>query len=169
MCGANGILEHNLERPPGLIECQAVLDVGAGVRPMQWYKPARHVCLEPYPPYCQVLGDAGYTVIESPAPDGLEVLRLLKREFEAVYLLDVIEHLGKANGRRTLELAQQLATVQVVVYTPDGFKEQTADVWGYGGDYWQTHRSGWTKDDFSGWDLTFAPHRGAFFAVWNVP
>jgi len=168
MSGANSILEHTLERPPGLIECKSVLDVGAGVRPMTWYKPERHVCMEPYHPYCRVLEDAGLTVMESTAPDGLEVLQLLKREFEAVYLLDVIEHLGKVSGRRTLELAKGLATVQVVVYTPDGFKEQTSDAWGYGGDYWQTHRSGWTREDFPGWAVTAVPERGALFAVWNA-
>ena len=165
---SNQILPHTLAPPPGLRHCRTVLDIGAGVRPMQWYTAERHVCLEPFPPYCQVLAAAGYTVIESPAPDGLEVMRLLGREYEAVYLLDVIEHIGKDSGRRTLELAQQLAMVQVVVYTPDGFKEQAQDVWGYGGDYWQTHRSGWAEADFPGWRV-FRPSPGALFAVWDRP
>lgn len=168
MPGVSAILPHTLEPPPGLKPGRSVLDIGAGVRPMQWYAPDYHVCLEPFPPYCQVLGDAGFTVIESPAPDGLEVLKLLGRTYDAVYLLDVVEHLGKGTGRRTLELAQKLATVQVVVYTPDGFKEQTKDVWGYGGDYWQTHRSGWTEEDFPGWRI-HRPAPGSLFAIWDVP
>lgn len=173
MPGAKTIVAHTLERPPGLRPGRTVLDVGTGVRPMGWYKPERHVCLEPFAPYCEVLRAAGYEVIEAPAPDGLDVLRTLKREFDAVYLLDVIEHMGKANALRTLELACQLATVQVVVFTPRGYMLQTEDHWGYGGDYWQTHRSGWEPEDFpAGWTVSFLPQhhaQGSLLALWNAP
>lgn len=170
MSGSNAILEHTLERPAGLIECQTVLDVGAGVRPMQWYTPARHVCLEPYAPYVAVLQTAGYAVLHAEALPGLQSVLDDGLRFEAVYLLDVIEHMEKDEGRQVLALAQQVATVQVIVFTPDGFKEQTTDNWGYEGHAWQTHRSGWTQDDFPGWALTiFPPHRSALFAVWTVP
>ena len=170
MCGNSGLLEHTLERPPGLIECQTVLDVGAGIRPMQWYKPDRHECIEPYKPYVEVLKAAGYIVHHASALTGLRHLVDANEPFEAVYLLDVIEHMEKDEGRRVLALAQEVATIQVVVFTPDGFKPQTTDNWGYEGHYWQTHRSGWTPDDFPGWALTvFPPHRSALLALWNAP
>ena len=165
----SGILEHTLERPSGLIECRSVLDVGAGVRPMRWYIPERHVCLEPYEPYATVLRGAGFEVLPETALEGLQRLVDTLGKFEAVYLLDVIEHMEKEEGQRVVNLAQQLAATQVVVYTPDGFKAQTTDNWGYEGHEWQTHRSGWTPDDFPGWTVTvFPPHRSAFFAVWNT-
>lgn len=177
MAESAGILEHTLERPPGLVECRTVLDIGAGVRPMQWYKPERHVCLEPYEPYMAVLRLAGYEVLQDERGAALTALEGLRRlvatrefQFEALYLLDVIEHMEKDEGREVLHLARELATVQVVVFTPDGFKEQTTDNWGYEGHTWQTHRSGWSKDDFPSWEVTiFPPHRSALFAVWNAP
>jgi hypothetical protein len=175
MLGVSEILPHTLEPPAGLKHCRSVLDVGAGVRPMQWYKPERHVCLEPYAPYVAVLRAAGYDVLVDEhgrpvsALEGLGLLAIAPEpRFEAVYLLDVIEHMEKWEGRKVLELAQRVATVQVVVYTPHGFKEQTTDAWGYGGDYWQTHRSGWTPDDFPGWAVTLLPGPGALFAVWDA-
>ena len=162
----NSLLAHTLERPPGLIECITVLDVGAGIRPMAWYKPVRHVCVEPYAPYVEVLRWSGFEVLALTARECMALLGMTGEQFGAVYLLDVIEHMEKDEGQRVLALAQQVATAQVVVYTPDGFKEQTSDVWGYGGHEWQTHRSGWTREDFPGWTVT--PHQDALFAVWNA-
>jgi len=167
MSGATSILQHTLERPPGLIECQSVLDIGAGVRPMAWYKTACHVCVEPYGPYVDVLRAAGYTVMQLSALESLSLMIASRESIEAIYLLDVIEHMEKDDGAEVLRLATQLASVQVVVFTPNGFKEQTIDAWGYGGDEWQTHRSGWTIEDFPGWDVTIVPERGALFAVWT--
>lgn len=175
MPGANSILEHTLERPPGLIECRTVLDVGAGVRPMQWYKPRRHVCIEPYQPYVDVLSavfDEGlrvYDVLVGTALEGLRYFAARRETFEAIYLLDVIEHMEKADGCLALRLAKQIATKQIVVFTPNGFKEQTRDAWGYEGHEWQTHRSGWTADDFPDWWAITHPTPESLFAVWNAP
>jgi SAM-dependent methyltransferase len=38
----------------------------------------------------------------------------------------------------------------VGIYTPNGFVDQSEDVWGCGADEAQTHRSGWKPDDFCG-------------------
>jgi hypothetical protein len=175
MSGGNGILTHTLERPPGLIECQTVLDIGAGVRPMQWYRPARHFCIEPYERYVSVLeavscdGLRVYEVLVGTALEGLQYFAARRETFEAIYLLDVIEHMEKAEGQRVLQLAQQVATVQIVVFTPNGFKEQTRDAWGYEGHEWQTHRSGWTAEDFRGWWAITYPTPDSLFAVWCAP
>lgn len=157
------IAEHTLERPKGLIECQSVLDIGAGIRPMQWYKPNHHMCIEPYTPYAKVLERSGYHVINATAKDALTQLIADGQHFEAVYLLDVIEHMDRAEGFTVLELANQVATRQIVVFTPDGFEPQTKDVWGYGGHYWQTHKSGWSAEDFLMFDVSKVDN--ALFAV----
>ena len=52
-----------------------------------------------------------------------------------------------------LKLALAKARQQVVVFTPHGFHKQEyvkgeKDAWGMNGTYWQTHRSGWTPEDF---------------------
>ena len=87
----------------------------------------------------------------------------------AVFLLDVIEHMEKEDGRRILALAQEVAQEQIVLFTPMGFMEQTYDKWGLGGDYWQLHRSGWTPEEFPGWYIKRRPPgcQKGFIAIWN--
>lgn len=157
---------HTLPRPAGLVECASVIDVGAGIRPMQWYRPGRHVCVEPHEPYAAVLRSAGYEVVVGRAADVLGGM-----DADAVYLLDVIEHMERAEALRAIELACAVARKQVVIYTPLGFLEQTHDAWGMGGEHWQTHRSGWTPADFRGWStetFSLAGVPRGFYALWET-
>lgn len=154
----NGLARHTAKRPGKLISVDSVLDVGAGVRPMQWYKPARHVCLEPYGPYADRLEAAGYEVRRRTAQEGLE-------DADGIYLLDVIEHMEKDAALAVIEEAKARARVQVVIYTPLGFMEQNEDNWGLGGHEWQTHRSGWLYPDLPGFD--FERFGRGFFATWH--
>jgi hypothetical protein len=156
---------HDLPRPPGLIECEVVLDVGAGIRPMNWFEPAEHICIEPFAPYAERLEAAGYTVLRATA---LQAMRAIEGRVEAVYLLDVIEHMDKEDGRLVIKLAKAVGARQIVVHTPHGFQPQTGDAWGLGGDFWQEHRSGWTPDDFPGWAIHLHPVDNSFTAVWTA-
>jgi len=156
------ILEHTLERPDGLIDCATVLDVGAGVRPFQWYRPERHICVEPYGQYCDILRWHGYEVLQMTADEALANQRA-----EGVLMLDVIEHMEKDLARRVLALARDAASRQVVVYTPLGFMVQESDAWGYDGHEWQRHRSGWTPEDLPGWTIQVQESRRGFFALWT--
>ncbi len=159
--------------PEGLEQTAVVLDVGAGLRPICWYKPERHICVEPHKPYCDVLEAAGYEVWNEMAQWTLTRGDL--PAIDTVYLLDVIEHLAKSTGESVLRWAQKVARCQVAVYTPYGFVEQTTDIWGLGGDYWQTHRSGWLPKEFPasrGWRIEYLrprlkPHPQGFYATWN--
>ncbi|KKL18975.1 hypothetical protein LCGC14_2470120 [marine sediment metagenome] len=132
------VQEHTLPAPEGLQRCARVLDVGAGIRPMQWYEPDLHLCLDPYQPYCDVLDKAGYMTTCMTALEGLQQLWRYGGHpaIGAIYLLDVLEHMPKELGKQVLTIAKKLAQVQVVIYTPYGFKEQTKDVWEMGGDQW---------------------------------
>ena len=128
---------------------------------MQWYTPERHTCVELYDKYCDKLRDAGYSYVQATAAQALGEMTA-----EAVYLLDVIEHMYKEEAATAIELALKAATRQVVIFTPKGFMEQEEDGWQLGGDYWQKHRSGWLPGEFVGWKTqTYA--RG-FFAVWTA-
>jgi hypothetical protein len=158
------LLRHDLPRPRGLIECDVVLDVGAGIRPMAWYAPAEHICVEPFAPYAERLEAAGYMVLRATA---LQALRSIEGPVDAVYMLDVIEHMDKPEGLHVIELAKTHAR-QIVVHTPHGFQPQTGDVWGLGGEFWQEHRSGWTPDDFPGWAIHLHPVDNSFTAVWTA-
>jgi hypothetical protein len=154
-----------LPRPDGLLEVASVLDIGAGLRPMGWYTPKRHVCVEPHQPYADKLRAAGY---ETWRMLGHHALRLSGDEFEAIYLLDVIEHMSRMDGEICLKLAKKRRPKQIVVATPVGFAPQDKDAWDMGGEFWQTHRSGWLPSDFPGWTISFYPNgtnQGGFTAV----
>jgi hypothetical protein len=154
-----------LPRPEGLIEVDTVLDIGAGLRPMGWYKPKYHACAEPYQPYAQRLSDAGYPVFLLPAMAMLT--RSQPGDFDAIYLLDVIEHMERLEGEAVIRAALELKPKQIIVATPNGFYPQEGDAWGLGGEYWQRHRSGWTPADFPGWTISFYDNgaNGGFVAV----
>ena len=155
-----------LPRPAGLVEVDTVLDIGVGLRPVGWYKPKRHICVEPHGPYADKLEAAGYTVERMTADYAM--LMLAGEQIDAVYLLDVIEHMERHEGERVLGLARLLEPKQIVVSTPVGFFAQHGDAWNLGGEKWQEHRSGWEPSDFPGWTISYykngAP-KGGFTAV----
>lgn len=144
----NGLTRYVGPRVLDLIACESVIDVGAGLRPVEWNTDARRLCVEPYWLYADRLRAAGFNVIQAIAVDVLPWLRA-----DAIYMLDVIEHMERAEGELALELALKAARRQVVIYTPFGFLPQERDGWELGGDHWQKHRSGWTPDDFPGWSI----------------
>ena len=80
-------------------------------------------------------------------------------------MLDVLEHMHKNEGIEVIELAKKKAIKQIVIFTPKGFVQQTVDSWNMGGEYWQTHRSGWLPGEFPGWDISF--YDEGFFAIWT--
>lgn len=149
-----------------------VLDVGAGIRPQVLIKAEKHVCVEPHQEYADWLRSNGYDVLQSTAIDALSKAS----DLDTVVMLDVIEHMEKSEGLEVLRICREKAA-QIVVFTPLGFCDQhyqdgDKDAWGMNGTYWQTHRSGWTPDDFKGWtiheDANFHGERGgAFFAIWG--
>lgn len=153
-------------RPEGLIEVDTVLDIGAGLRPMGWYKPKRHICVEPHPPYAERLKAAGYEVWCETAQSALDcVLTWPEQSINAVYMLDVIEHMTRAEGEQILRLLPWLEAKQIIVFTPKGFMEQKHDAWNLGGEHWQTHRSGWLPADFPNWRISFPLGPQQFLAM----
>ncbi|MBP9865377.1 MAG: methyltransferase domain-containing protein [Candidatus Omnitrophica bacterium] len=66
------------------------------------------------------------------------------RQFDAVVILDVIEHLDKAAGEALLTRMERWAKKKVIVFTPNGFMQQHE----YDGNPLLEHRSGWTTEDF---------------------
>lgn len=135
---------------------------------MRWYTPREHMCVEPFVRYAEILRDAGFDVVQATALDALNYLK--DGSVDAVYLLDVIEHMERDCGLKVIENARRVARRQVVIFTPDGFQAQDYDAWGLGGERWQTHRSGWTVDDFPGWVVhPMIDENGnrSLFAVWT--
>lgn len=162
----NGLVASGLPEPKGLLHVARVLDIGAGLRPMPWFKPEQHICAEPHGPYADRLEAAGYKVWRRTAAEMLSAVR--PGDFDAIYLLDVIEHMTREEGAAVLRAAEERQPKQIVVFTPKGFLPQEGDAWGLGGEEWQRHRSGWTPDDFPDWAIE--EYLGMqFFATWTRP
>lgn len=162
---SNGLIAHSLERPAGLLECDVVADIGAGVRPMQWYKPKVHLCVEPSEVYSERLRKAGYEVIQVRAAEYLEDAE----DVDQILMLDVIEHMDRNEGLLCLELAMRVPGVhQIVVYTPNGLRRQDRDEWNLGEHELQKHRSGFTEDDFPGWECRLRSRGRGLWAVWTA-
>lgn len=160
-----------------------VLDIGCGLRPQGFFRPAVHLLCEPHEEYVSLLEDAlvdepGAVVLRSRAQELLPLLP--DRSVDSVFLLDVVEHLSKTDGRELLSECERVARCQIVVFTPLGFLPQTyaageRDAWGFEGREWQTHRSGWAPSDFgSDWRILGCRHfhedvngdtHGAFWAL----
>jgi glycosyltransferase involved in cell wall biosynthesis len=171
-----------------VLPTEVVLDIGCGIRPQDFFKPQMHILCEPYEEYVQVLKErfrysSGYLILKSTA--NAMLAQLPDQSVDSVFLLDIIEHLDKADGLHLLQECERVARKQIVVFTPFGFMEQDyesgeQDAWGLKGGSWQKHRSGWLPEDFGPeWDIlackdfheenvkgdTFAAPVGAMWAI----
>lgn len=133
------------------------LDIGCGIMPQRLIRPKVHICWEPSPQYIQVLQektknefDRTYIILRGTWVDAVEMFP--PKSVDSVFLLDVIEHLEKAEGASLLKKTERIASAQIIVFTPLGFIPQHhadgKDAWGLDGGSWQEHRSGWLPRDF---------------------
>ena len=167
--------EHPLfERAAGMVQpCETLLDVGCGIRPQNLVPCKQHLCVEPHFEYADALEQNGFEVIRSTANEALSHADGV----DTIVALDVIEHMTREEGEAFIQLALSKARKQVVIFTPLGFIPQSGgdyvDPWGLQGQKWQEHKSGWTPEDFEGWEcITDAVFHtrdgktyGAFFAI----
>jgi hypothetical protein len=150
-----------------LQDVEVVLDLGPGISPQPFLDPYVHICVDAHRPYLERLkresaDDPKYVLINAPWDQVIGMLP--DKSVDTVFALDFIEHLDKQDGLRMLREAERVARRQIVVATPHGFFPQSyddprkPDRWGMNGGYWQTHRSGWTPEDFGeGWDFVICP------------
>lgn len=132
------------------------LDIGCGIVPMNYFRPALHIMLEPYKEYVDILlqrhaKDKSVFVLAGNAQELLPYFT--DNSVDSVFLLDVIEHFEKNIGIELLRQAERIARRQIVVFTPLGFMPQHAehgetDGWGLNGTVFQEHLSGWLPEDF---------------------
>jgi len=152
--------------------CGTLLDVGPGIRPQALVECIQHICVEPHEEYAVALERSGFCVLRMTGNDALRTIE----NIDTVVALDVLEHMEKTDGEIFIKKARVKAKKQIVIFTTLGFQPQSylegeKDKWGLNGAKWQTHRSGWTPDDFDEtWtcivDRNFhGSNRGGFFAI----
>ncbi|MFZ5799971.1 MAG: class I SAM-dependent methyltransferase [Candidatus Omnitrophota bacterium] len=125
-----------------LKNCSTVLDLGCGNNsPLQYCSASRSVGVESFLPYLEESRKKGihseYLLAD------LKTVDFPSRSFDAVLLLNVIEHLEKEAALVTLEKAERIAARKVIVTTPRGFVKQEA----VDNNALQRHRSGWEIEE----------------------
>jgi hypothetical protein len=122
-----------------------ILDVGCGSdSPLQFVHGPRKVGVDAFAPSLEASRARGlhdeYLQME------LQGLALAPKSYDAVVLLDLIEHFEKAEGLAFLARLEAIARRKVLVFTPNGFLAQPP----YEDNPWQLHRSGWEVGEFEG-------------------
>ena len=122
-----------------LAGCQTVLDLGCGPSsPIQYCGPFKHsVGVEVFEPYLKESRAKG--IHQEYLLSHIEDLDFEENSFDAVALIEVIEHMEEEKAAKVLELAEKWARKKVVVTSPNGFVPQKA----LDGNQYQEHLSGW--------------------------
>ncbi|MDD3288188.1 MAG: class I SAM-dependent methyltransferase [Alphaproteobacteria bacterium] len=171
--------EKTHEIAAGLIApADICLDIGPGIRPQRLLPCNTHVLVEPYGAYCDELVKR-YPQKLTVKMDGLAFLLLMQsKSVDTIFMIDVIEHLNKDDGKRMLAEARRVARKQIVVFTPLGFMprhySEVGDIWGdIQHNELQNHLSGWLPEEFPGSTIVLTEDyhvqdgnvNGAFYAI----
>jgi len=127
-----------------LKNCETVLDLGCGPSsPLQYCKNIkRSVGVEAFAPY---LEQSKKKKIHSEYLDQkIEDLDFPENSFDAVIMIEVLEHLPEEIGIEILKKAEKWARKKVVVSSPNGYFPMEA----VDGNLFQRHLSGWNSEKF---------------------
>jgi len=127
-----------------LTGCRTVLDLGCGPD-----SPIRH-CAVPYSvgvdafqPYLDASREkkihSGYILAD------ITSLEFPLQSFDAVMMVEVLEHMPTEEGRMLLDKVERWASKKVIVSCPNGYLPQHS----IDGNPFQEHRSGWTVDEMN--------------------
>lgn len=126
-----------------LEDCQSVLDIGCG--PSSLIKDCKQITysvgVEAFDGY---LNESKKKKIHTKYIKGeIQNLDFPKKSFDAVIMIEVLEHLSKKDGLETLKRAEQWAKKKIIITTPNGyFKMDEIDK-----NKFQEHLSGWTRKE----------------------
>jgi len=122
-------------------DCEKVLDLGCGPSsPLQYCKSVKYsVGVEAFGPY---LEESEKRKIHTEyLGRKIEEVDFPEKSFDAVILIEVLEHLSEEVGYTMLKKADKWAKKKVIVSTPNGFLSQRER----DGNPLQKHLSGWDK------------------------
>jgi len=127
-----------------LAGCESALDLGCGPdSPIQHCKNIEHsVGVEAYISYLD--RSKNKKIHNEYINQDIRTVNFEPNSFDAVIMIEVLEHLTKEDGIKMLERAEQWARKKVIITTPNGFINQKP----LDGNSLQKHLSGWISQDF---------------------
>lgn len=122
-----------------LSDCESVLDLGCGPSsPLQYCSNIRYsVGVEPFKPYLKRAKESN--THSRFICKKIENLDFSAKSFDAVIMIEVLEHLPEKAANNILFKAEKWAKKKVIVSSPNGFLSQKA----IDGNQMQKHLSGW--------------------------
>lgn len=128
-----------------LNDCHSVLDLGCGLdSPIKYCNVYYSVGVEAFESYIKTSKDK--KIHNAYILANISELNFKPKSFDAVILIEVLEHLTKEEGIHLLEKVETWAKKKVVVTTPNGYLPQGE----MSNNPYQVHRSGWTVDEMKG-------------------
>ena len=122
-----------------LENCESVLDVGCGPNsPLQYCQNIKYsVGVEPFKPYLEKSKER--RIHTKYLNKKIEELSFPEKSFDAVVMVEVLEHLDKKTAIDVLREAGKWAKKKIIITTPNGYIEQLK----LDKNPYQVHKSGW--------------------------
>jgi ubiquinone/menaquinone biosynthesis C-methylase UbiE len=135
--------------PPGkeyvkkeLADCETALDLGCGPNsPLEGTALSYTVGVDIFEPYLKECRRK--KIHSSYIRADIREIEFKDSSFDAVLMLEVLEHLTKEEGRRLLDKCARWARKKVIITTPNGYLPQD----GYDNNPLQEHISGWSVEE----------------------
>jgi ubiquinone/menaquinone biosynthesis C-methylase UbiE len=127
-----------------LKNCHSILELGCGKSsPLQNLKGQHYkVGVDLYEPYLAESKKA--RIHDRYIKADIRKINFKKNSFDAVVLLDVLEHLTKDEGNSLIGKMEKWAKKKMIVFTPNGYVCQEE----YDKNKLQLHKSGWNVNEF---------------------
>ena len=124
-----------------LSNCNIVLDLGCGYNsPLQYCEISFSVGVELFEPYLEKSKKKG--IHNDYIKADIRKVELKPKSFDAVVLLDVLEHLMEEEGYKVIKKMGKWARKKIIIFTPNGLVYQD----GYDNNPLQEHKSGWSVE-----------------------
>ncbi len=136
-CSTFHTLVYELQKE--LKDCETVLDLGCGYSsPLEYCHGIKYsVGVEPFKPY--ILKSKKKKIHSKYINKKIEELDFKNKSFDAVIMIEVLEHLPKKSGEKILKKIEKWAKKKVIISSPNGFIAQKA----LDNNPLQKHLSGW--------------------------